>query len=132
LLLGGFLFVNQARMQLTFDFYHRGQIGVPEESDLYARQALQPGDIFVSVLPINLPTRYYFYLHAAPLDAMCGNRCPAEFERVFVQVSEGTGQTLENVLRAVEVDLFIDPASQMRVHEYGKTVIYRFNHAPLP
>lgn len=128
LLLGVFLFANQVRMQLTYDFYARGQIGEPEDSAFFARATLEPGDLFVSVLPINLPTRYYFYLHGVPLEFMCGNRCPAEFERVYVQVSEGTGQTLENVLRAVEVDLFIDPDSRAVVHTYGKTVIYRFDH----
>ncbi len=86
-------------LRAGLDFSRAQERGPVEETALYLKAHLQPGDIVVVNSPDDAPLWYYFQLHHIP-DLYVIDIRERAFSRAFVLVDAQSGQTLASVIRA--------------------------------
>ena len=89
----------------------RGDPGEIEQIAIYIVENIEPGDVVISVAPMDTPLWYYLALHHLPKDAFFHPDENTSFHRAFVMVTLSDGQTLEKVLFYAQAPASLDPAS---------------------
>jgi hypothetical protein len=99
--------------------------GEVEATSLYLKSQLKQGDIVVVADPDDAPLWYYFELHQVP-DSFVDNIQHVPFQRAFVLVNPGYGQSLASVIDQRGPDIKrLDPASARVVNQSGNTITYQ-------
>jgi len=99
--------------------------GEVEATTLYLKGQLRQGDIVVVADPDDAPLWYYFLLHHIP-DSYANNIQHVPFQRAFVLVNPGYGQSLASVIDQRGPDIKrLDPASARVVNQAGNTITYQ-------
>ena len=99
--------------------------GEIEATTLYLKGQLRQGDIVVVADPDDAPLWYYFQLHQIP-DSFVNNIQHVPFQRAFVLVNPGYGQSLTSVIDQRGPDIKrLDPASARVVNQSGSTFTYQ-------
>jgi hypothetical protein len=99
--------------------------GEIETTTIYLKGQLRQGDIVVAANPDDAPLWYYFQLHQIP-DSFVNDIQTIPFQRAFVLVNPGYGQSLTSVIDQRGPDIKrLDPASARVVNQSGGTFIYQ-------
>ena len=99
--------------------------GEVEATTLYLKGQLKQGDIVVVADPDDAPLWYYFLLHQIPA-SFVDNIQHEPFQRAFVLVNPGYGQSLASVIDQRGPDIKrLDPGSARVVNQSGNTITYQ-------
>lgn len=106
-------------------FPEMNAVGEVEATTLYLKGQLRQGDIVVIADPDDAPLWYYFLLHQVP-NSFVDNIQHVPFQRAFVLVNPGYGQSLASVIdqRGPNIKR-LDPASARVVNQAGSTITYQ-------
>jgi 4-amino-4-deoxy-L-arabinose transferase-like glycosyltransferase len=107
------------------NFPEMNATGEVEATTLFLKNQLRQGDIVVVADPDDAPVWYYFLLHQIP-DSFVNNIQHVPFQRAFVLVNPGFGQSLASVIDQRGPDIKrLDPASARVVNQSGSTITYQ-------
>lgn len=100
-----------------------GTFGDAEDAALFLKTQLQPGDVVLVVSPLNYPLRYYFAHYDIPMQYLYRRSQHPEFQRALVLVNPAYGQTLDSVLKDIEVQDLLDASTARVIHQYQGAII---------
>lgn len=98
--------------------------GVSDETALFLKEKLSPGEAVVVGNPVNYPLRYYFLRYAVPQTVLYDPRLSNEYVRLWVVVSRSEGQSLEDLLTRIKAPASFDPATAVLAFEYRTSRLY--------
>lgn len=98
--------------------------GVSDETALFLKANLQPGEAVIVGAPVNYPLRYYFLRYDVPQAVLYDPSRSSEYTRLWVVVSRLGDQTLAGQLARVQAPASFDPASAVLAFEYRTTSLY--------